>query len=139
MSLQTIDLIKKFETPLAQLFEHLSEHENLSTLFWPAKVSRLNDGTDCRNGVGSRRRLRVPLTPLIEETVTVYQQNQRIEYQVTNRTAIKNHLGIMQFSSLDSGSQLHYVITFESRIPLAGGLIKAALERSIIKGLKQIA
>lgn len=139
MGLQTIDLTKEFKLPLEQLFAQLSEHENLSALFWPAKVKRVADGSDCRNGVGSTRHLKIPLSPLIVETVTVFDKDERIEYRVTNRAPIKNHLGVMRFSATDTGSRLHYTITFESRIPLVGGVIKAALAHAIKKGLKQIA
>ena len=45
----------------------------------------------------------------------------------------------MEFSATPSGgSRLLYTIEFESRIPLAGPLIRAGLERAIRKGLERL-
>jgi hypothetical protein len=41
----------------------------------------------------------------------------------------------MEFSARGEQSHLHYVITFDSKLPLVGGLIKLALQSSIERGL----
>lgn len=138
MAKQLIDLNADFDAPVETLFAYLSEHENLAALFAPASVTRLNDGDDSRNGVGSKRRIKIPLSPAIEETNTVVIDNEHIEYRVTNKTPIKNHLGIMRFSSTANGSHLHYTIEFESRIPFAGPGIKLLLGHAIKKGFKKV-
>lgn len=139
MSIQKIEVIHRSAIPLAELFARLSEHENLQTLlFAPAKVSRLRSGHDSRNGVGSARRVKIPLSPVIEETVTAFRENELIEYRISNMTPLKNHLGVMRFSPDGAGSTLHYTITFESRIPFAGPLVKAALGSVIRKNLKAL-
>lgn len=137
--MQQIDITQYFPFPLEQLFEHLAEHENLQQIFAPAKVTRLRDGDNSRNGVGSVRLIKLPLVPAIEETNTLVENNQRIEYRITNKAAVKDHLGVMRFASTDGGSRLHYTIEFAARIPLTGLPIKLALQQSIRKGLKRLA
>jgi len=138
MSLQKIEVTQEFLSSVESLFGYLSEHENLATLFAPATVTRVRDGYDSRNGVGSVRRVKIPLAPVIEETVTAFKHGERVEYTISNHTPLKNHRGVMNFSPTANGSRLHYTITFESRIPLAGPLVKAVLETVIRKGLKDI-
>ena len=83
---------RDFAAPVEQVFAHLSEHENLSVLLG-AKIERLNDGQPERNGVGSRRQLRIgPLAPF-EETVTKYVPGELIEYRITKGTPLREHVG----------------------------------------------
>ena len=45
----------------------------------------------------------------------------------------------MSFSAQpDGGSRLHYVITFQGKLPLVGPLIKAGLQRGIERGLSRL-
>ncbi len=138
MSLQKIEVTKEFLSSVESLFSYLSEHENLAILFAPAKVTRVRDGHDSRNGVGSVRQVKIPLAPVIEETVTAFKPGELVEYRISNHTPLKNHRGVMLFSPTATGSRLHYTITFESRIPFSGPLVKAVLETVIRNGLKDI-
>ncbi|MDR8218266.1 polyketide cyclase, partial [Acinetobacter baumannii] len=54
---QKINIIQEFDAPIDKVFAALSEHENLSKLFAPAKVTRISNGKDARNGVGSARKM----------------------------------------------------------------------------------
>lgn len=138
MSLQVVELRKTFPFPVEHLFAHLSEHENLGSLFG-ARVTRVRDGDTDRNGVGSVRSIRVgPGTPF-EETVTVFEPNARIEYRITRGGPLKNHHGCMSFSRDGDGSRLHYRIEFEGRLPLIGPVVRFGLQRTLERGLSRLA
>ena len=136
MSQQRIEIVQEFSQPVEQLFAYLSEHENLATLFAPAKVTRVRNGDTSRNGIGSVRSLRILLAPPFEETVTAFKENELIEYRITKGSPLKNHHGVMKFYPFNGGSRLHYTIVFEGQLPLVARLIKPALDRAIRKGLK---
>jgi uncharacterized protein YndB with AHSA1/START domain len=136
--MQRINIHHDFAIPVEKLFAHLSEHENLETIFHPTKVRRLSDGQGTRNGVGSAREMRALGGPAFVETVTAYRENELIEYRITKGSPLKNHLGVMRFSSTPTGSHLHYTIEFEGRLPLIGAIIRAVLDRGIRKGLNKI-
>lgn len=138
MAQQRIEIVQEFALPVEKLFAFLSEHENLSTIFAPARVSRVRDGNTSRNGVGSVRLVHIPLAPAVEETVTAFKENELVEYRITNTAPIRNHLGVMRFYPFQGGSRLHYTITFEGRLPLIGSVVRRGLEFSIRKGLKKI-
>lgn len=99
LKMQQINITQEFNAPVEKVFAILSEHENLNKLFAPAKVTRLSDGQDARNGVGSARKLSIPLTPSFVETNLVYRENELIEYAITSGIApIKAHRGVMKFT-----------------------------------------
>lgn len=137
---QYINIIKEFDAPVEKVFATLSEHENLNKIFAPAKITRISNGKDSRNGVGSARKMSIPLAPSFVETNLVYQENKLIEYAITGGIApIKAHRGIMKFSDLGNNrSRLDYSITFKGRVPFIGSIIKIALENGINRGLKKI-
>jgi hypothetical protein len=121
---------RELAAPPEQVFDHLAEHENLAALFG-ARVKRLNDGDDgSRNGVGSRRELRIaPGAPPFEETTT--------EYRITKGSPLRDHVGIMRFAPTPSGgTRFDYRIRLASRIPGLAPIVRASLTRSIQKGLR---
>ena len=137
---QRIHIQQDFRKPVAELYALLAEHENLSTVFAPAAVTRVRDGDTSRNGAGSVRRLKMPVGAPFEETVTRAIDNELIEYRITKGSPLKNHLGTMRFSALaNGGSHLDYTIVFDGKLPLIGGIIRAVLEKAIRKGLAALA
>lgn len=138
MSQQVIQINIDFPAPLEDIFSFFADHENLGAIFG-ARIKRIKDGHDAVNGTGSVRKLNIGPLPPIEETVTEYRKNERIEYTISNTTPLKNHYGIMNFSEKDGGTHLDYNIVFESRIPLAGGLVRKVLESNIRKGCEKYA
>lgn len=128
---------RDLNAPPEAVFDHLAEHENLAALFG-AKVRRLNDGDTERNGVGSRRELKVGPLPPFEETVTQYVPGELIEYKITKGGVLNDHVGIMKFSSSASGgTHLDYRIRVAAKGPFAplSGTIAKSLSRNIEKGL----
>lgn len=136
MAIQHIEIGQEFDFPVARVFAFLSEHENLAAVFKPARIKRLSDGQDARNGVGSSRELRILLASPFVETITAYRENELIEYRITQGSPLKNHKGAMRFRPMGTGTHLHYSIEFEGRLPLVGALIKPGLEAAIRRGLK---
>jgi uncharacterized protein YndB with AHSA1/START domain len=123
-----------FPAPPQVVFDHLAEHENLAPVFG-AQITRLKDGDTERNGVGSMREVKVGPTPPVEETVTEFEPNELIEYRVTSKGPLKDHVGIMKFSELpDGNTHLDYRIRLSSHIPGLAGVLKAVLTRGIEKG-----
>ncbi|MGZ6826958.1 MAG: SRPBCC family protein [Mycobacteriales bacterium] len=135
--MQRIDITQDFALPVERVYAYLAEHEHLGPLFG-AKVTRVNDGDTSRNGAGSVRRLQVPPLPPFEETVTEAVEGERIAYRITKGSPLKDHRGVMDFSSTPTGSRLHYVIEFGAAVPGLDRVVKLGLERSIRKGLKTV-
>jgi uncharacterized protein YndB with AHSA1/START domain len=136
---QRVQVSQDFPQPVEELFAHLSEHENLESLFG-AKIRRLNDGPDgTRNGVGSARELRVGPLPSFVETYTEVVPNELIRYRITRGGVLKDHEGIMRFSRNGNGSHLDYTIDFDGKLPGIGPLVKMMLTRNISAALRGLA
>lgn len=135
----TVHVERDFSVPVETLFDHLSEHENLATIFAPARIERLRHGDTDRNGVGSIRKLSFAGLPPFEETVTAVTENERIEYRITKGTPLRHHYGVMEFSPAPSGgSHLDYTISLEAPVPGLSSVIAATLGSTIKRGLKRV-
>ncbi|MEA2305797.1 MAG: hypothetical protein QOH43_3077 [Solirubrobacteraceae bacterium] len=129
---------RDFDLPVAELFEHLSEHERLADVFG-ARIERLRDGDTDRNGVGSVRRLHAPGLPAFEETVTAFTPPELIVYRITKGTPLDDHEGVMRFSARPGGgSHLDYDIMLASRIPGLTLLVSKLLGVQVRRGLAGI-
>lgn len=103
-------------------------------------MTRISDGKDARNGVGSARKMSIPLTPSFVETNLVYKENELIEYAITSGISpIKGHRGVMKFTDVGNNrTRLDYTISFKGRVPFIGPIIKAALQNGVSLGLKKL-
>ncbi len=111
----------------------------MKTLFG-IDVERIAEGTTEPNGVGSKRKLSVKGAMPIEETITEAIPNERIEYRITKGSPLRDHHGVMVFSSTGSGgSHLDYTITFDAAVPGLDRVIAAGLSRSIRRGFPKVA
>ena len=135
--MQRVEITQDFALPVERIYAYLSEHENLGPLFG-ATVTRVRDGGSTRNGVGSVRRLRIAVLPAFEETVTAAVPNELVAYRITKGSPLKNHSGVMTFSTTPTGSRLHYVIEFGSVLPGLDRIVKLGLDRNVRKGLASV-
>ena len=137
--MQRVHVTQDFPQPVSELFDHLAEQENLEELFG-AKVKRLSDGTDgTRNGVGASRELKVGPLPGFVETNTEVIPNELIRYRITKGGVLKDHEGVMRFSSKGAGSHLDYTIDFDGKAPGVGPAVKAMLTKTVTKALRDLA
>ena len=128
-----------FDAPVERVYAWFSEHSNLKTLFG-IDVERIKEGETDPNGVGSVRKLSLKGIMPFEETVTEAIPNERIEYRVTKGTPLRDHLGVMVFSSTGDGrSHVDYTITFDAAVPGLDKAVAAGLSRSIRRGFPKAA
>jgi dolichol-phosphate mannosyltransferase len=126
-----------FDVPVERLYQHLSVHENLKPLLG-LDVEQIKAGD--ANGVGSVRKLSVKGIAPFEETVTEAIPNERIEYTITKGTPMRNHKGIMVFSSTgDGGSHLDYTISFDAAVPGLDRVVALGVGRTLRRGLPKVA
>jgi len=138
MTRKTITIREKFNAPIAEVFGTLSNHEKFGEICG-INMTRIHDGSDGANGLGSIRTIKIGPLPAFEETITGFTPNEFIEYKITRGSPIKNHIGTLKFSEDNNQTVLDYTIKLESKIPFTTGIIKAALQNGISKGLSKYA
>ncbi len=140
--MNSIQVQKKFNAPVQQVFDLLAKHATYNVAFAPIQVERVVDSADPQrpDGLGSVRRLGLgPVKPL-KEQITLMQENQRIEYKIIQNPLIKHHLGIIEFEALNPESTLVvYTIELQARVPFVNKLILAQLRSAIKLGFSKLA
>ncbi len=120
------------------VFDRLAEHENLGPVFG-AKITRVNDGTTERNGVGSTRRLKIGPLPDFDETTTVADRPALIEYRITRGSPLRDHWGRQELTpTADGGTRLDYTIGCNAVVPGLAPVIAKVLSTAIRKGLPKL-
>ncbi|MAM86605.1 MAG: MxaD family protein [unclassified Hahellaceae] len=140
--MQIIEMSKRFNAPVRQVFEDLCDHEKFGHLT-SASIVRIKDAGDAGNpnGLGSVRRIKVPGVPAIEETVIRFEPNRRMDYTITRGGPITNHRGSLRFRSEGDATVVDYTISFEPKlpIPLLGTLLEGIIRFPINRGLDKLA
>lgn len=138
----SIQIKKEFPASIDQVFALLSKHATYNIAFAPIQVERIKDAADPDHpdGLGSVRRMGFGLIKPLQEQITVFQLNKRIEYKIIKNPLIKHHLGIIEFEALDNARTLvSYTIELQARAPLVSKLILAQLKTAIKLGFSKLA
>jgi len=138
MANKIITIHEEFNAPVKEVFGILSDHQKFGKICG-IKMTRIHDGDDGANGLGSIRKINIGPLPAFEETITDFIPNELIEYKITQGSPIKNHVGTLRFSEQNNKTVLDYTIQLESKIPFTTGIIRTALQNGISKGLRNYA
>lgn len=127
-----------FAAPREQVFDFFADPAKLARL-WGGRWKQLRPGPDPAhpNGAGSVRSVRAGMFKF-EETITVYQPHQLIEYQITSGGNVKSHLARIAFSDKPGGTQVVYTIDFESKFPGTGKMLAATLGLAWTVGVPKV-
>jgi uncharacterized protein YndB with AHSA1/START domain len=141
MGMQHIVIKQIFNAPVDTIFSILTDHEAFGRII-NAKMKRVVDaGDENKNGLGSVRRITILPGFSFEESVVTFEPNRLMEYRITKGSPIKNHRGRMEFTQNQGKTCLTYTVDYEPRQPffLLGSLIKSAIAKPMIKGLRKFA
>lgn len=132
---------QEFPQPIGQVFAALSQHATYNQLFAPLQVERSQDSTDqlYPDGVGSVRNMGFGGFKPLQEQITVFEPNRKIEYQIIHNPMIKQHLGSISFSAITENVTLvTYRVALTTRVPFAHRLILPQLKWVIQRGLRKL-
>lgn len=137
--MNTIQMTQTFNAPQQEIFDYLSDHENLSDIL-NANITRIKDADGNNpNGVGSVRSIKIGIE-ILQETVITFDSPNLIEYKITSNAPIRYHLGRLEFSTPEQGKTLlNYTIEMESKIGFIDGFVGFILQTIIGNGLKKLA
>lgn len=137
MADQIVRLEQFFAAEREQVFAWFADHGNFGKLF-PGRTRRIQASADAQHidGLGSVREVRVGAVRL-EETITVFQPPEAIEYRITRGWPVKNHVGRLRFESVPGGTRLEFSIEFDSKMPFAGSFIAGVMCKSWRRGVRR--
>jgi len=125
-------LTREISAPPETVFEVLTDHRRYSELT-PLRRSELEREGEPPNGVGAIRRLTAVGPPMREEVIA-YEAPSRFSYTVLSGLPVRDHVGTVELSAEGSGTRMVYAVRTQPTIPLAGGVVVAAIKQAI-KGL----
>lgn len=136
--MRRVHVTQDYAATRQQVFGYLSQHENLGALLG-ARITRVREGTDGANAVGSVRSIKVGPLPPFEETNIEVVPDALIRYRITRGGILKDHEGVMTFADRPGGGcRFAWTITFDGKLPGTGAAVAAMLTRSISRGLPAV-
>ena len=131
-------LVREIAAPPEVVFDVLTDHRGYAGLT-PLRKSELErEGEPAPNGVGAIRLLTAVGPPMREE-VLVYERPSRFSYTVLSGLPVRDHVGTAELTAHDGGTKIVYAVRTEPTVPLAGGLVVAAIKQGIGRLLDGVA
>jgi uncharacterized protein YndB with AHSA1/START domain len=112
------------------VFAVLTEH-HLYAEITPMRKSVLErEGTPPPNGVGAIRVLTAAGPPLREEVIA-YEPPRRFSYKLLSGAPVRDHVGTVELTPRDGGTQVVYAVRTTPTLPLVGPAVVAVVKRAI--------
>lgn len=123
-----IQIRKHIRAPLHEVFEFFADHHRFVSLFGARCTVIQNGPADEPNGLGSVRRVG-PGPLALDEEIVHFERPTRIDYMIVRGGPLKNHRGSIRFTETADGTDVDYVIRFDSRLPGLGGVFVHGLQK----------
>lgn len=139
--MNSIQVKKEFNASLNHIFDLLSKHSTYNIVFAPAKIVRVQDAVtpEYPDGLGSIRRVGLGAIQPLQEQITAFQFNQRIEYKIIHNILVEHHLGILEFEALSQTKTLvTYTIELKMRVPFLTKRLLQQLSVTIQRGFSRL-
>jgi uncharacterized protein YndB with AHSA1/START domain len=124
-------LVREVAAPPEVVFDLLTDHRGYSELT-PLRQSELErEGEPPPNGVGAIRVLTAVGPPLREEVIA-YERPSRFSYTVLSGLPVRDHVGTVSLEPAGAGgTKVTYALRTNPTVPLAGGVVVAAVKQAI--------
>jgi uncharacterized protein YndB with AHSA1/START domain len=129
---------RQIAAPPETVFEVLTDHRGYSKIA-PLRKSELErEGEPAPNGVGAIRLLTAVGPPLREEVVA-YEPAVRFSYKLLSGLPVRDHVGTVELTPSEGGTQVVYAVRSTPTLPLVGGAVFAATKLAVGRLLGGIA
>jgi uncharacterized protein YndB with AHSA1/START domain len=120
------------------VFDVLTDHRRYAEIT-PLRSSTLErEGVPAPNGVGAIRALGLVGPPLREETIE-YERPSRFVYRLLSGAPVRDHVGTVELSPVDGGTQVHYHLDTTPTVPVGRAIVANVTKLGIGQLLKGIA
>ncbi len=124
---------REIAAPPETVFEVLTDHRRYAEIT-PLRRSELErEGDPAPNGVGAIRSVGI-VGPPLREQVIVFEPPSRFSYKVLSGAPVRDHVGTVELTPAGAGTRLVYAVRMTPTLPLAGGVVVAAVKQ----GIKQL-
>lgn len=130
--------VRQVAAPPEVVFDVLTDHRRYNEITAVRKAALEREGEPAPNGLGAIRVLTVAGPPMREEVIA-YERPSRFSYKVLSGLPVRDHVGTVELTPLDQGTQVIYAVHTTPTVPVAGFAVVAAVKQAIKSLLSGVA
>lgn len=122
--------VRQVDAPPEIVFEVLTDHRRYPEITPLRKAELEREGEPAPNGLGAIRVLSAVGPPMREEVIA-YEPPSRFAYKLLSGLPFRDHVGTVELTPLDQGTQVIYAVHTTPTVPLGGFAAMAVLKQAI--------
>ena len=122
--------VRHVAAPPEIVFEVLTDHRRYPEITPVRKAELEREGEPEPNGLGAIRVLTVAGPPMREEVIA-YDPPHRFSYKLLSGLPFRDHVGTVELTPLDQGTQVIYAVHTTPTLPVGGFVAMAGLKQAI--------
>jgi uncharacterized protein YndB with AHSA1/START domain len=122
--------VRQVAAPPETVFDVLTDHRRYTEITSLRKAELEREGEPEPNGLGAIRVLTLAGPPMREEVIG-YERPSRFSYKILSGLPVRDHVGTVELSPKDGGTEITYAVKTTPTIPLAGPVFMAFLKKGI--------
>lgn len=122
--------VRHVAAPPEIVFEVLTDHRRYPEITPLRKAELEREGEPAPNGLGAIRVLSAVGPPMREEVIA-YEPPQRFSYKLLSGLPFRDHVGTVELTPLDEGTQVIYAVHTTPTVPVGGFVAMAVLKQAI--------
>jgi uncharacterized protein YndB with AHSA1/START domain len=130
--------VRQVAAPPEVVFDVLTDHRRYNEITAVRKAALEREGEPSPNGLGAIRVLTVAGPPMREEVIA-YERPSRFSYKVLSGLPVRDHVGTVELTPLDQGTQVIYAVHTNPTVPVGGFAVVAAVKQAIKSLLNGVA
>lgn len=130
--------VRQVDAPPEVVFDVLTDHRRYNEITPVRKAELEREGEPTPNGLGAIRVLSVAGPPMREEVIA-YERPSRFSYKVLSGLPVRDHVGTVELTPLDQGTQVIYAVHTTPTVPIGGFAVVAAVKQGIKQLLSGVA
>lgn len=123
--------VRQVAAPPEVVFDVLTDHRRYPEITPLRKAELEREGEPAPNGLGAIRVLSALPGPPMREEVIGYERPSRFSYKILSGLPVRDHVGTVELSTVDGGTELVYAVKTTPTIPLSGPVFMAILKKAI--------
>jgi uncharacterized protein YndB with AHSA1/START domain len=123
--------VRQVAAPPEVVFDVLTDHRRYTEITPLRKAELEREGEPAPNGLGAIRVLSALPGPPMREEVIAYERPRRFSYKILSGLPVRDHVGTVELSPKDGGTEVTYALKTTPTIPLAGPVFMAILKKAI--------
>jgi uncharacterized protein YndB with AHSA1/START domain len=123
--------VRQVAAPPEVVFDVLTDHRRYTEITPLRRAELEREGEPAPNGLGAIRVLTALPGPPMREEVIAYDPPHRFSYTVLSGLPFRNHIGTVELSPSDGGTNVVYAIHTTPTVPVGGFAVILVLKQAI--------